>query len=206
MKYQEALKAKGLGIENLPKSLQKKIKDLDFQIDTLTEIEKTPEEELGDSELADIEIIKSNISELDSHIAHKVKIFDQAKYEDKLAKISMMTKAKNEAKGGIVKQDEPIKQEIDVKGPEFATQAPPADKVVPISQEPTPQPQPVYEQPQYEPEPIHEDYPSTESQEEEEFERKGTGKPKKMTTGIILMGVGAFFLTWGAVNFFKSRK
>jgi hypothetical protein len=48
--------------------------------------------------------------------------------------------------------------------------------------------------------------PLYEQHEEEEFERKGAGNPRKMTTGLILMGVGAFFLTWGAVNFFKSRR
>jgi hypothetical protein len=41
---------------------------------------------------------------------------------------------------------------------------------------------------------------------EEEFEKHSDTTPKKMSTGLILMGVGAFFLTWGAVNFFKSRR
>jgi hypothetical protein len=40
--------------------------------------------------------------------------------------------------------------------------------------------------------------------ETEEFARTGVDKPKKMNVGLILMGVGALFLTWGAVNFFKD--
>ena len=42
--------------------------------------------------------------------------------------------------------------------------------------------------------------------QEEEFDKHSDTTPKKMSTGLILMGVGAFFLTWGAVNFFKSRR
>jgi ABC-type Na+ efflux pump permease subunit len=45
-----------------------------------------------------------------------------------------------------------------------------------------------------------------EVESEEEFDKHSDTTPKKMSTGLILMGVGAFFLTWGAVNFFKSRR
>jgi hypothetical protein len=53
---------------------------------------------------------------------------------------------------------------------------------------------------------VEEEEQDIEVQEEEEFEKHSDTTPKKMSTGLILMGVGAFFLTWGAVNFFKSRR
>jgi len=45
-----------------------------------------------------------------------------------------------------------------------------------------------------------------EVEEIEDYKNKGTIKPKKMSTSIILMGVGAFLLSWGAVNFFRERR
>jgi hypothetical protein len=206
MKYLEALKKRNLSVENLPKTLQKKIKELEFQNEALKNVEDNSNEDLKESDLADIEVVKASIAELDKHIEHKVNIFDQAKYEDKLAKISLMSELK---KG---------KKEIEVKEPEIEVQEPIVTKVVAV--EPTPiqsnqigNTEPIEEV--YEPtrevvqeivqdsvqeEPLYGQY------EEDEFERKGAGNPKKMTTGLILMGVGAFFLTWGAVNFFKSRR
>jgi uncharacterized membrane protein len=207
MKYLESLKKRELSVENLPKTLQKKIKDLDYQINTLKEVEENSKNDFTESDLADIEVIKGNISELDKHIAHKVNIFDQAKYDDKLAKINKMSKIKQ----GIKEVEE--LQEQEVKEPEV--EEPVVAKVVAIESEPKQAPvQSEYTKPASiepkanvapppppPPAPIYE-----EEQVEDDFERQGDGNPKKMTTGLILMGVGAFFLTWGAVNFFKSRR
>ena len=41
---------------------------------------------------------------------------------------------------------------------------------------------------------------------EEEFEKKGENKPRKVNVPLVIMGVGALLLTWGAVNFFKERR
>jgi hypothetical protein len=196
MKYLEALKKRDLGIDNLPKTLQKKIKDLNSHNEELKKVQNNTDQELSDSDLDELNSFKDVIDELDSHIAHKINIFDQAKYDDKLAKIGKMTKAKQGLKeGGEVK-------EVVVQEP--AVQEPVVAKVVAIAPDPKPAPaQQTYvaPPPPQTPEPVYE-----EEHYEEEFERKGDGNPKKMTTGLILMGVGAFFLTWGAVNFFKSRK
>ena len=89
MKYLEALKEKNLSVENLPKVLQKKIKELDFQDN---ELKKFESEDLDESELEDVEIVKQKIDELDAHIAHKVKKFDEAKYQEKLNKINFFIK------------------------------------------------------------------------------------------------------------------
>ena len=207
MKYLEALKKRNLSVENLPKTLQKKIQELNFQNRALKDIEDNPNEDLEESDLADIEVVKASIAELDKHIEHKVNIFDQVKYDEKLAKISKMTELK---KG---------KKEVEVKEPELEVSEPIVTKVVaveptpiqsnqigntaPIEETYIPTPEIVQEAVQ---EIVQEPHPIYEQQEEDEFERKGAGNPRKMTTGLILMGVGAFFLTWGAVNFFKSRR
>lgn len=211
MKYLEALKKRNLSVENLPKTLQKKIQELNFQNRALKDIEDNPNEDLEESDLADIEVVKASIAELDKHIEHKVNIFDQVKYDEKLAKISKMTELK---KG---------KKEVEVKEPELEVSESIVTKVVaveptpiqsnqignttPIEETYTSTPEPVQEAVQEAvQEVVQEPQPIYEQQEEDEFERKGAGNPRKMTTGLILMGVGAFFLTWGAVNFFKSRR
>ncbi len=212
MKYLEALKKRELGIENFPKTLQKKVKELENQVNALKEIESI--EDLQENDLEDIETIKKAISDLDAHIAHKVKIFDQAKYEDKLAKISKMSKVKQDMKESkdsatikpieeskVVEFDyvkEPIVEKVIVKEeiPVQNTIASRQDEKVENaeSQNVKTSYAPVSNQVSYQ------------EEEHDEFERRGEGNPKKMTTGLILMGVGAFFLTWGAVNFFKSRR
>jgi uncharacterized membrane protein len=205
MKYLEALKKKDFSVDNLSKTLQKKIQELNYQILALEDIENTPEEDLQKSDLEDIKQIKKNLQELDSYIEHKVNIFDQVKYQEKLEKVNKMTEAKKQMKeGGEVKEvkepyiEEPEIEASEVKEPVVAKEPPvqaTAPKQAQLEQKVHVAPTPPAPHPMYE-----------EQQEEEEFERKGDGNPKKMTTGLILMGVGAFFLTWGAVNFFKSRR
>jgi hypothetical protein len=198
MKYLEALKVRGLSVENLPKALQKKIKDLDLQASTLKEVEENINQDLSATDLEDLKVIKSSVNELDNYIAHKVNIFDQTKYDAKLANVS---KAKT-ARENLRKDREVVKQEVSVKEPEVVEQI-----VAKVQQEPK---QVEVQAPKEVQEPQVSDNTQIgyqgDYEHEEEFEKVDGTKPKSMTTGLILMGVGAFFLTWGAVNFFKSRR
>jgi hypothetical protein len=198
MKYIESLNKRGLSAEKLPKALQKKIKDLDLQVSALKEVEENDNQDLTEADLEDLKIIKNSVSELDNYIAHKVNIFDQTKYDAKLANVS---KAKT-ARETLRKDREVVKQEVSVKEPEV---------VEPIVAKMQQEPKKVEVQA---PKEVQEPQVSDNTQlayegdyeHEEEFEKVDGTKPKSMTTGLILMGVGAFFLTWGAVNFFKSRR
>jgi predicted RNA-binding protein with EMAP domain len=201
MKYLEALKKKNLSVDNLSKTLQKKIQELNYQILALEDVENIPEEDLQKSDLEDIKQIKKNLQELDSYIEHKVNIFDQVKYQEKLEKVNKMTEAKKQIKeGGEVKEvkqpkiEEPVVTKVVAVEPTMV-QSNQIGNTTPIEDTYIPTPEVVQEvvQPLYE-------------QHEEEFEKVSDTKPKSMTTGLILMGVGAFFLTWGAVNFFKSKR
>jgi len=185
-------------VENLPKALQKKIKDLDLQASTLKEVEENINQDLSATDLEDLKVIKSSVNELDNYIAHKVNIFDQTKYDAKLANVS---KAKT-ARENLRKDREVVKQEVEAQAPEV---------VEPIVAKVQQEAKKVEVQA---PKEVQEPQVSDNTQigyqgdyeHEEEFEKVDGTKPKSMTTGLILMGVGAFFLTWGAVNFFKSRR
>lgn len=76
-------------------------------------------------------------------------------------------------------------------------------EIKPESYEQQPQPQPQEPQPQ---QLWDETNNNTIILEAEEFEKKGERKPKKLNIPLVVMGVGALILTWGAVNFFKERK
>ena len=227
MKYLSALTKKGLSVENLPKVLQKKIQELDSQLGTLKDIEKLSADKFSDSDLADIEMIKNSIKELDKHIEHKVNIFDQAKYEKKLERIKQFSEIKKNKKEDLVKEepksiseptidDSKVVEFDHIKEP-LVTESVAKDstqvettRVDKIMQEQQ------YDESNYGDSSFDEHYQSSQTRlvepqyhqatDENEFDRQGDGNPKKMTTGLILMGVGAFFLTWGAVNFFKSRR
>jgi hypothetical protein len=189
MKYLEALNKRGLSAEKLPKALQNKIKDLELQVSAYNELNEN--EDLSESDLEEIALIKNSIDELDNHVAHKVNIFDQTKYDAKLDNISKMKKARQSSK--VVEEVVPKEKVVkEVEAPKVQEQP----KQVQVQQQP--------QQPQVS-QNLHSGYDEVYEQEEE-FEKVAEGKPKKITTGLILMGVGAFFLTWGAVNFFKSRK
>lgn len=198
MKYLEALNKRGLSVENLPKALQKKIKDLDLQVNALKQVDENGSQDLTEADLEDLKVIKSSVNELDNYIAHKVNIFDQAKYDAKLVNVS---KAKT-ARETLKKDREVEKQEVSVKEPEVVEPI-----VVKVQQEPK---QVEVQAPKQVQEPQVSDDTQigyeTANEHEEEFEKVDGPRPKSMTTGLILMGVGAFFLTWGAVNFFKSRR
>lgn len=63
-----------------------------------------------------------------------------------------------------------------------------------------------YEQPQMQEEHQEVHHEPIFVEAEEEFEKKGERKPRKINIPLVVMGVGALILTWGAVNFFKERK
>ena len=218
MKYLEALTRRKLSLDNLPKTLQKKISELNSQIEALKEIEDIPADELQDSDIEDIKQIKNNLEALDSYIEHKVNIFDQAKYERKLEQINKFSEIKKQKKEGIKTEtsiEEPKVVEFDhIKEPEIeevlVKEEAPKESTVANSQVEKEQvvENQLFEQQQTQSrtQAISQVEEPKSTPEHEEFERHGEGNPKKMTTGLILMGVGAFFLTWGAVNFFKSRR
>ena len=196
MKYKEALQKRGLSVNSLSKALQKKIKDLDAQVTMYAELNAN--DDLSDADLEDAKVIKSVIDELDKYITHKVNIFDQAKYDAKLANVNKAITAREKLKKG----KDVEKQEVEVQAPRV---------VDPIAPKVQPQPNQVEVQAQIE---VQEPQVSDNFQigydgayeHEEEFENVGEGKPKRTSTGLILMGLGAFFLTWGAVNFFRSKR
>ena len=192
MKYKNALSQKGLQKENLAKKTQLKIDELEslqYRLDN---------EYLDEDKRDDLE---ESLELMDSELEKAILKFNPEVYQKRLESVASLNKKKEEGtvtkrqpKPKEVKYDEPasaktktisqVSKGIDSKIDELKKQ-------VEINKE------------KFHPEP---EVDELETEEIDDFEKTATVKPKKVSTGLILMGVGAFFLTWGAVNFFRGRK
>jgi len=222
MKYTEALKERKLEVENLSKGIQKKIEELHYLNDAYSNLDS---EGIDEESQKNLEEIQEKISSLDESIADFIYAFDAEKYQKQLESMAKTrAKRKNVATEGA---------EVKVEAPVIEVESAPV-VVAPIVTAPKPEQvqvkEPVKEERAVESvydklddlkKSVHIDTANFKTKErvqqvqqddveevesEEEFEKHSDTTPKKMSTGLILMGVGAFFLTWGAVNFFKSRR
>lgn len=187
MQYLNALKAKGLKESDLSKGLQGKIDKLNSLLKDLKVLESR---DLDEDEKEQLETVKEVIDDLDIQIAKKVSIFDMEKYKRRLDQVEDMKMRKEAKKTQKVEEKVAPKVEKPVETPKIE------QKLSELKEEVRVDTQRFNEEPM-----------EVETEEEvEEFEKKAEVKPKKMSTSLILMGVGAFFLTWGAVNFFRERR
>ena len=199
MNYLAAAKERNLDLAQLPKTLQKKIQELESLNAEFLE-SKVPKEKLNPKELESYNMIQEKIEELDAFLVKKVKNFDATKYQARLDSFNKMMEQRKSKKeedgivddGGIAD----LKESVQIEPEKFEPQevkAAPVQVQEPVQvREPEPKPEPHVEEDEY---------------EVEEFDKVGDAKPKKVVSkGMLLMGVGFLLLTWGAVNVFKDRR
>lgn len=224
MKYQEALTHKGYTREQLSKGIQKKI--IDFEKVKADYDEMNKEEALPEV----LQEIEEKMDLLDSNLASDILKFNLENYQKRIALLQNAADKnpkKNKNLPPAPKKEKPVPAPpappAEPAPAASAEPAAPASVPAPVAQpapdfthvrneaksvntaanlnydeRPQPQPQrPPQAQPQSQPQPVY---------EQEEFAKSDVVKPKKGSVSILLMGVGAFILTWGAVNFFKERR
>ena len=211
MKFKSVLIDRQLDKENLPPKLQKKIS----QLEKIEEDINWAEQEAKDPDDTEgIAVAKVRLSSLDNQLVKLLKDFDPVKYQqqkDKMAKIN----AKKYGKGKKVSEPKVIDEakavvdenevEEQVEDSSILEQIPPISKTLHIKESLDK----LKEEVEIDPsslEPERQPLEEIIEPEIEEFEKHEGTKPKKMSKGLILMGVGAFLLTWGAVNFFRERR
>ncbi len=211
MKFKSVLIDRQLDKENLPPKLQKKIS----QLEKIEEDINWAEQEAKDPDDTEgIAVAKVRLSSLDNQLVKLLKDFDPVKYQqqkDKMAKIN----AKKYGKGKKVSEPKVIDEakavvdenevEEQVEDSSILEQIPPISKTLHIKESLDK----LKEEVEIDPsslEPERQPLEEVIEPEIEEFEKHEGTKPKKMSKGLILMGVGAFLLTWGAVNFFRERR
>ena len=198
MNYLAAAKERNLDLAQLPKTLQKKIQELESLNSEFLE-SKVPKEKLSPKELESYNMIQEKIEELDAYLVKKVKNFDATKYQARLDSFNKMMEQRKQSKTSIeekqVIEDKlaDLKESVQIEPEKFEPQAPVQVQEPVQIREPEPRPEQQVEE--------EEEY------EVEEFDKVGDAKPKKVVSkGMLLMGVGFLLLTWGAVNVFKDRR
>jgi methyl-accepting chemotaxis protein len=196
MRYLTALGQKSLRKEDLAKTTQKKIDDLGVLVDKLNKFEESDElsEELQD----EYDRLVDSVNEIDEKLMKSILRFDVESYKIKVANLKQ---------GGKASKAEKVQEASPVAAPVQA-QEKTEDKLKAIEErlnqlkpEVQIQPEKFETATKQEPEPEY-----VHAEEAEEFEKKAEVKPKNMSLNIVLIGVGAFFLTWGAVNLFRERR
>jgi len=199
MNYLAAAKERNLDLAQLPKTLQKKIQELESLNSEFLE-SKVPKEKLSPKELESYNMIQEKIEELDAYLVKKVKNFDATKYQARLDSFNKMMEQRKQSKTSIEEKQVEIedkladlKESVQIEPEKFEPQAPVQVQEPVQIREPEPRPEQQVEE--------EEEY------EVEEFDKVGDAKPKKVVSkGMLLMGVGFLLLTWGAVNVFKDRR
>jgi hypothetical protein len=221
MKYQEALAQRELVIDDLPKSQQKKITELDKLVDKIREIEADVDEESRE----EFEAIKSQADQADDELVAFVEKFDVQKAREQRARLAeMRNRIKKPAE--VVPTPAPVStplsgvieieksSSVTVSKTENGVPAPP---VLENEQSISQHIEQLKKEAQVSPDDFNDDselehhYQIQEQQEPveveaEEFEKQGERKPRRVNIPLVVMGVGALLLTWGAVNFFKERR
>jgi hypothetical protein len=205
MNYLEVAKERNLDLADLPKTLQKKIQEIEALNAEFLKI-KIKKEKLKPAELENYNLIEEKIAELDAYLVKKVKIFDPAKYKARLDSFNSMMDKRKAAK----KVEEPKEKPKDVEATTESLDY--LSKMVPVQQDVQENVQEVVQEPvqQFvqESKPEQDQYEEEyEEDEDDEFAKVGEAKPKKVINkGWWIMGVGFILLTWGAVNVFKEKR
>jgi hypothetical protein len=138
-----------------------------------------------------------SVNEIDEKLESSILKFDVEKYKIKVANLKQggkTSKAENVAAPVVAPVQAQEKTEDKLKSiEERLNQLKPEVQIQPEKFETA--------KPKQEPEPEY-----VQAEEAEDFEKKADVKPKSMSLNIVLIGVGAFFLTWGAVNLFRERR
>lgn len=182
MKYQNALNEKNLTKEMLAVRTQKKIESIEFLKE---KIDKAIQEGIDEDELSEY---KEMYEEMDNDLVKAVNKFNPEVYKarlERVAEVNKMRESKPKEEPSEPKQ--PKKQ---VEKADLGKKLDDLKKTVQIDKEKF----------KSEPEVHHK------AEVIDDFEKKEEVKPKKMSWSVIAMGIGAFVLTYGAVNFFRERR
>ena len=211
MKFEKAILEKKVNKEDLPKGVQKKISTFEKLAERLATMEM---EEMDEAEKKDFAEAKKGLGYLDAEIERAVLKFDPEIYKQKLDRLNKMNSERLEKARGKQKPDEIAKPSVNVSGTSGTSgdeayrmlKSEDSDIVAVINDEKTKNQK------------IHEDLARLKETikikpemietptEVEEFEKAADAKPKKTSKWLTLIGVGVFFMTWGAVGLFRERR
>lgn len=202
MKIEKILQERGLKKEGLPIKLRRKI----AQLEKLSaEVQEMVDEESDDPvNISTLEVAKVRLNDLDEALSKEIKNFNLETYSQRKERMKKINQSKTKKSVNSLPKEEETEQVFEETELELE-KIPPISKTLHIKEDIDKLRESVEIKPEsFE---VEEDLEVEPVEPEiEEFEKEGVAKPKKMSKGLILMGVGAFLLTWGAVNFFRERR
>lgn len=228
MKYLKLLEERQLNVTDLQKAVQKKISDIENLSNSVNELKKIVD--LDDDDKSTLADLEEAISSLDEYLARKIEIFNPETYAKKLevmktvqSKRKHLSDDKVEVKEIEVKEAEvkEVEQEQDEQQEQYEQQdeSEQDDNDYYYEGEEEQEEAKVVEMPnkveakkailQQKLDNLKQSVTVRDEHFEDggenEFDKVENVKPKKLTTPLIIMGIGALILTVGAVNFFKRR-
>jgi hypothetical protein len=235
MKYLLALSRRGLKREDLSKTINRKIDEFQARLKDIENIDQDVMQS-DETAIADFEELQQLVAKMDENLEKEINKFNLENYKRRMDNIESMHQKRDEKnaqkKSGVVEKKveskEPIKEVVVNNSTQNATKQGDeshSDQMIDIMNKDRESGKyNVNEKIEHnlnrlkeavqvdtskfipEEEEVENDAQQVEAEEVNDFENHRTTKPKKMSTALILMGAGAFLLTWGAVNFFKDRK
>jgi hypothetical protein len=210
MGYKNLIVEKKLSVDQLPKRLQKKIADCESLSERIQSLESL---NLDEQEKDALFEMQQKLSSLGWDIEKAVRKFNPEVYRKRMDHIKRITKKKDADETNEEPQEEPELEEQKETIKEEVSEEPKDIDIVELRSNKIKQDlEELKKQIQIKPESYEPQIEADEDQEQsdekpvEDFQKTGNATPKKMSKSLILMGVGAFLLTWGAVNFFKERR
>lgn len=205
MSYLQAMIKKKVEKEQLPRGVQVKIENLEKAIEKISDYES--QDDLDEEEEEQLEKLREGVKALDSDIERSILKFDPEKYKKKLeVMMEVRAKRKNKETAKVEKAEpepepeEEYEETIESNIKNVKENA----EIVPEELELCEDCEEEYHSGRLSLEEIRES--KRRRDEEEEFEKVSAAKPRKLSKSVIIMGIGAFILTWGAVNFFRERR
>jgi hypothetical protein len=199
MKYQNALSEKQLATEDLSKALQKKIESVE-KLEAKIENADLTEEQISKIEL--------EIENLDNSLEKAINKFNPEVHKERLDRIAEINKRKSENVDEEYEEEEEVvvtKQPAPPKKVEKVEAKVNTGNIKKINAKLDELKRSVeIDSSKLEKEIIEE--AETETEEIEDFQSTGERKPKKVSFGFALLCAGAFLMTWGGINLYRSRR
>jgi hypothetical protein len=202
MSYQQALGKKGITIEQLPKSTQKEISELERLSIIKQEIDS--EEGLDEDELKNLADVNLSLKFLEESVVRKINRFDPEKYAKKLEKVKMMNKSrKGEETKEVSKVSEPetkveekVSKVIKFDNDKIQKSLEEVKKSVQVDTS------------KFNVEKVEEEQKEEEQEEAEieDFSKKENVKPNnKKRMGFLWVGLGMLLTIYGVKNIFSKQ-
>jgi len=192
MKYLKLLEERQLKVSDLQKAVQKKIVEIENLSNKVNELNQI--EDLDEEDKSTLDDAEQALSALDEYLARKIEIFNPETYAKKLEVVkNAQSKRKNLSAKKVEVEPMEQYQDYEQEAKEMPNKVEAKKAILQQKLENLKQSVTVS------------DENFEDGGEVDEFSKVDNVKPKKLTTPLIIMGIGALILTVGAVNFFKRR-